>query len=44
MGLMLFLRGRAFIGEVATTISDTPGCVSALLLRVAEALAALALR
>ena len=37
-------RGRAPTGEVGAPTSDAPGCVSAVALRVAEALAALALQ
>ena len=42
--LRLFPRGRASTGEVGAPTKDAPGCVSAVTLRVAEALAALALQ
>jgi len=42
--LRLFSWGRASTGEVGTPTSDAPGCVAAVKLRVAEALAALALQ
>ena len=42
--LMLFPRGRASSGEVGAPTSDTPGFVSAVTQRVAEALAALVLQ
>ena len=37
-------RGRASTGEVGAPTNDAPGCVSAVSLRVAESLAALALQ
>jgi len=37
--LRLFLRGRASTGEVAVPTCDALGCISAVTLRVAEALA-----
>jgi len=40
----LLPRGRASTGEVGAPTSDAPRCVSAVALRVAEALAALALQ
>ena len=42
--LRLFPRGRAATGEVEAFTNDAPGCVSAVTLRVAEALAALILQ
>ena len=42
--LRLLPRGRATTGEVGAPTSDAPGCVSAVALRVAEALAALTLQ
>ena len=41
---MLLPRGRSSTGEVGALTSDAPRCVSAVVLRVAEALAALALQ
>ena len=40
----LLLRGRASTGEVEAPTSDAPRCVSAVALRVSDALAALALQ
>ena len=42
--LRLFPRGRASTGDLDAPASDAPGCVSAVALRVAEALAALTLQ
>ena len=42
--LRLFPRGRASTGEVGTPTCNAPGCISAVTLRVAEVLAALALQ
>ena len=42
--LRLFPRGTASTGKVGAPTSDAPGCVSAVTLRVAEALAAFALQ
>jgi len=42
--LRLFPRGRASTGEVGAPTCDAPGCVSAVTLRVAKTLAALALQ
>ena len=42
--LSLFPRGRVSTGEVSVPTSDAPCCISAVALRVAEALAALTLQ
>ena len=42
--LGLFPRGTATTGEVGASTNDAPGCVSAVTLRVAEAMAAVTLQ